>query len=61
MSRVANAPPLTQIAGQAVEESLVERLRAVLGTRSSSSERHDEELHRALERAFAEFAREMQG
>jgi len=60
MTSITNAPPLRSTVQERMEESILERLRAfILGPRGVVLERQDEELHRALERAFAEFAREM--
>jgi len=60
MTSITNAPPLESAVSVSIEESILERLRAfILGPRGVVLERRDEELHRALERAFADFAREM--
>ena len=57
---MTHAPPLNQAAAKTIGESILVRFRAfILGPRSVVLERRDEELHRALERAFAEFAYEM--
>ena len=62
MSSMTQAPPLKHAAAPTIEESILVRFRAlILGPRGVVLERGDEELHRALERAFAEFACEMRG
>lgn len=62
MSSMTHAPPLNRAAAPTIEESTLVRFRAfILGPRGVVQGRRDEELHRALERAFAEFAREMRG
>jgi len=61
MSPIAHAPPLRHLAGQTTEESILERLRGFIRHRRGARLEGDERLQRELERAFAEFAREMQG
>jgi hypothetical protein len=55
-------PPTTVEGRHRTQPSLLERVRAYfLGPRAAALESHDEALSRALEHAFAEFAREMRG
>jgi hypothetical protein len=53
-------PPRTVAGRHRVQPSLLERVRAyLLGPRGGLRENRDQVLHRSLEQAFTEFAREM--
>ena len=55
-------PPKPVAGRRRAQFSLLERVRAyLLGPRAAVPESRDEAFDRALERAFAEFAREMRG
>lgn len=55
-------PPKTVVRRHRAQPSLMERLRAcVRKARPAFLETRDEAFYRALEQAFAEFAREMRG
>ncbi len=55
-------PPKTVAGRHRAQPSLLERVHAyLLGPRAAVLESHDEAFDRALEQAFAEFAREMRG
>jgi hypothetical protein len=57
------AHPLKTVAGRhRAQPSVLERVRTyLLGPRAAVLESRDEALHHALERAFAEFGREIRG